>query len=82
MIQPNPWLGFLPIAILSVPLAFVCYCLAKAKLRNAPLFFVLGLIPIVNGFITVYLVGAPDLGLHSKLDRLLPELERSRSTAP
>jgi len=79
---PNPWLGFLPILLFSVPLAFVCRDLAKAKGRNAALFFVLGLLPVVNGYATVYLVGAPDLGLHTKLDRLLSELERIRSTAP
>jgi hypothetical protein len=62
--------------------AVVCYFLAKAKGRNGALFFVLGLIPFVNGFITVYIVGAPDLLLHAKMDRLLSELERSRSTQP
>jgi hypothetical protein len=52
--------------------------LAKAKGRNATLYFVLGIIPIVNVVAFAYLVGTPDLILHAKVDRLLSELQRSR----
>ena len=72
----NPLLGFVPLLLISIPLAFVLYFLAKKKGQNAPLYFVLGLLPLVNGFATVYLVGAPDLALHAKMDRLLSEVNR------
>jgi hypothetical protein len=77
--QPNPLLGFVPILLLSIPLAFVLYFLAKRKGQNGPLYFVLGLLPFVNGFATVYIVGAPDLTLHAKMDRLLSHLELDAS---
>lgn len=76
--QPNPLLGFVPLFLLSVPLAFVLYFLAKRKGADAPFFFVLGLLPLINWLATVYLVGAPDLVLHAKMDRLLSELEGHR----
>lgn len=80
--QPNPFLGFLPLILISIPIAFVLRSLAKAKGRNATLYFVLGIIPLANGFALAYLVGAPDLVLHAKVDRLLSELERSRAATP
>jgi hypothetical protein len=65
--QPTPLLGFLPILLLSIPLALVLYFLAERKGQNAPLYLLIGLIPLVNWLATVYLVGAPDLVLHAKI---------------
>jgi threonine/homoserine/homoserine lactone efflux protein len=60
-------------------LAIVSYFVAKEKGRNAPLFVVLGLIPIVNMFSAFFLLAAADLTLHAKLDRLLAEIERQKA---
>jgi hypothetical protein len=69
--QPHAFIAWIPLLVLSMFLAVVCYRIAKEKGRNAVLFLVLGLIPIVNGLVALYVVGAPDLVLHAKIDSLL-----------
>ena len=78
--QLNLLLNVVTITLLSIALALVLYFLAKRKGRNARLYFVLGLVPGINGFATVYLVGAPDLTLHARVDRLLSEQQHIQAS--
>jgi hypothetical protein len=48
----------LPLILLTIPLIFICHQLAKEKGKNVSLWTVLGIIPIVNYFVVLYLVGA------------------------
>ena len=74
--QPNP-LGFVPIPLLSIPWAL---CSTSLPRHNAPLYFVLGVLPLVNWFATVFIVGAPDLVLRAKIDRLISDLRQVSQT--
>ena len=60
---------------MCVPTAIVAYALAKAKGRNKILWAVLGLVPLANIFCTWYLVGATNLILEEKIDRILKHME-------
>ncbi len=64
-------LSLVPLIVMTIPLAIICYLVAKEKGRNPLLYGALGIIPFVNGVILFYLVATPDRVLHEKVDRLL-----------
>jgi len=63
--------AFIPLLIMTIPLIFICHRLAKEKSRNVSLWTILGIIPLVNYFAVLYLVGACNTVLEEKLDRIL-----------
>jgi hypothetical protein len=73
--QPDPLLSFLPLLIMTIPLIFICRQLAKEKNKNVGLWTVLGIIPAINYFSVLYLIGASNIQLENKIDRLLEKLE-------
>ena len=77
MQQGNPLLGFLPIIILMLPLVFLCYKLAKEKGKDTSLYTILGIIPILNYFILLYLIGASDENLNNKIDQMITLLKNN-----
>ena len=68
----------LPLFVLGGLLAYACFRLAEEKQRNAPLWALLGFIPFVNLFAIVYIVGATNLEVERKLDRVLEILEKEK----
>lgn len=72
------WFQFLPLGVLSIAVAVIACLLARDKGRNVVLWTVLGVIPVVNFVCIWFFVGASNLRLERKLDRLLEERLRSR----
>ena len=73
---PSALAALLPLIIMTIPIIFICYRLAKDKNKDTVLYTVLGCIPLVNYFILIYLVGSPNLILQKKVDRILYLLEQ------
>lgn len=71
-----PLVTLLPALLMTIPLVFICYRLAKEKGKNVTLWTILGIIPVVNYFVLAYLVGAANRLLAKKVDRLLAILEK------
>ncbi len=70
------FLSLLPISILSVACAIVANLLAREKGRSVGVWTVLGLIPIINFVCLYYFMGAANLCLEKKLDRILADLRK------
>jgi len=74
MQEPNNFdifMSFVPLIILTIPLFFICRSLAQEKGRNVNLWSILGIIPAVNYFAVIYLVGAKNNILENKLDKII-----------
>ena len=67
--------GLIPLSIMIIPFVLICHRLAKEKGKNVTLWTVLGIIPLVNFYAMVYLVGSVNTILEEKLDRVLLLLE-------
>ena len=67
--------GLIPLSIMIIPFVLICHMLAKEKGKNVTLWTVLGIIPLVNFYAMVYLVGSVNTILEEKLDRVLLLLE-------
>jgi len=72
----NTFMSFVPLLLLSAVLGVSAHLLAKDKGRNVVLWTVLGVIPIVNMVCAWYFVGASNLRLERKIDKLLEALEK------
>lgn len=73
------FLTFLPMAVLTLSLGPVAFLLAREKGRNVVLWTILGFIPILNYFFLAFFMGAANLRLESKIDRLLEQQGKSWS---
>ncbi|HKK15017.1 MAG TPA: hypothetical protein VKA14_10175 [Gammaproteobacteria bacterium] len=62
--------GLLPLIIATVPLTFICYFVARDKGRRAGPWMVLSLIPVVNYFVLLYLVGSVHRDAEGRLRRV------------
>jgi hypothetical protein len=69
--EPNVFMSFAPLFVLSVSIGIVARLLAHEKGRNVTKWTLLGLIPIVNFFSVWFFVGAANLRLERKVDELL-----------
>lgn len=58
---------------LSIPLAVTSHKLAKEKGRNVTLWTILGCLPLINYFCIFFFVGATNLRLEEKLNKLLDQ---------
>ncbi|WP_152521673.1 hypothetical protein [Marinimicrobium sp. LS-A18] len=57
--------------VLSVALAVVANLLAREKGRNVTLWTILAVVPVVNFWCIAFFVGAANLRLERKIDKLL-----------
>ena len=57
---------------------FICRSLAKEKGKNITLWTILGLVPDVNFYSLLYLLGAPSKVLEEKMDRILNLLQNQQ----
>ena len=73
---PNPMLSFLPLLLLTIPIAIISYHLAKEKGKNIVLWTLLSIMPFFNGMFLAYLIGAKNLIMEKKVDRLLEILDK------
>lgn len=64
------------IFIVSIPFGIIGYLLAKEKGRNKFLWTILGIIPIIGWFAMSYFIGASNLNLEKKIDRIIELLQR------
>ena len=78
MQQPSPLLSLVPLLIITVPIIFMCYHLSKEKGKNVTLWTILGIIPFVNYFALIYLVGAANVRLERKIDEILSLLKNQQ----
>jgi hypothetical protein len=69
--QMSPFLQFIPLIVVSLPIGFLANRLAKEKGRNVTLWTVLGFLPVLNFMMIWYFAGAKDKALEAKIDRLL-----------
>lgn len=69
---------FVPFLLFSIPAAAVAFALSRQKGRNVVLWTLLGIIPMVNIFTTWFLVGATNLILDEKIDRILKRIENEQ----
>jgi hypothetical protein len=69
---------FLPLALISILLMFICRSIAKEKGKDITLWTILGLIPAVNFYSLLYLLGAPSKILEGKMDRILNLLQNQQ----
>ena len=77
--QADPLLSLLPLLVLSIVLGIVAHMLAKEKGRNVVKWTILGFIPVVNIYCLFFFVGAANLRLEDKIDRLLRNSEKQAS---
>jgi len=66
---------FLPLIIISILIMFICRSLAKEKGKNVTLWTILGLIPGINVYSLLYLVGASSTILEGKIDKILAQMK-------
>lgn len=72
-----------PIFATSIGFALVAFCLAKNKGRRTLPWTLVALVPLINMFCLTFLVGASNLRLERKLDKLLQLLtERGNGVMP
>lgn len=69
--QPSGLLTFLPLLFLTLVPALTVFFLAKDKGRNVLLCTLLGIIPFLNLGVLLYLIGATNLKMASKLDEIV-----------
>jgi hypothetical protein len=74
MHEPPMFIQFVPLLLLGIGFAFMNFNLAKSKGYSVALFTILAFIPLVNFFLTTYLVGAPDRILRAQIESLLRSL--------
>lgn len=74
----HPILGLVFFALFSIPFGVTAYLLAQEKGRNAALWTILGVIPVLNIFCLYYFMGAVNMKLERKVDELI-ELVRSKT---
>lgn len=65
--------GLLPFFLVNFFFAIAVYMLAKDKGRNVAKWTLLALIPLVGMFAMPYFIGAANLRLEEKIDRLLEQ---------
>lgn len=61
------FVALIPLLVVGVILAFVVHTLAKQKGLEPWKWTILALIPFVNGFVALYVVGAPNFNLEKKV---------------
>lgn len=69
--QGNIIYQMLLLVVFAIPIVIVAYKLAQEKGRNATNWIILGAIPIINFFSLWYFIGASNLRLEKKIDKLL-----------
>jgi len=69
--QETTLMSFVPLIITGFIFSIVANMLAKEKGRNVTLWTVLACIPVVNAFCFPFFIGAANLKLEEKIDRLL-----------
>lgn len=67
----NPVYGLIFFFVMMILLAVIAHVLAKQKGRNVVLWTILGLIPGINMICMYYFIGATNLKLEQKIDKLL-----------
>ena len=75
--QQSPLFLFGWLLMWAVPIAIICYRIAKQKGRREILAAVLGLIPVVNLFALLYVALASNRRIEDKLDDILAFLKSS-----
>jgi hypothetical protein len=66
---------FLPLIITSILFMFICHSLAKEKGKDVTLWTILGLIPGINIYCLLYLLGASSTILEGKIDKILAQIK-------
>jgi hypothetical protein len=74
----RPFMSLIWLIIVTVPIVFICHYLAKEKGKNVTLWTVLGVIPGVNYFAMLYLIGAANTVLAGKIDKLLSLMQKEQ----
>lgn len=75
-LQPDPVANLLLPIFVSFIFGIIAHMLAKEKGRNVTLWTILGFLPVVNFFCMWFFVGAANLRLEEKIDRLLNSIEK------
>lgn len=75
MVKMEAITQFIPLAMLSIPIMFICRSLAKEKGKDVALWTILGLIPVINIYSLLYLFGASSKILEGKIDKILAQIK-------
>jgi len=73
--MPGLELSFLPLVIIALPTVVLCYILATEKGKNVALWTILSLIPGINAFVLIYLIGTSNTALEGKIDKILAQVK-------
>jgi len=65
--------------VLSIPIAFINYLLAKRKGERPGFFAVVGLVPYIGWASLLYLVGITDKDVYDRLGRIEQQLATARN---
>ena len=68
--------AFIPIIFWSIITGLLSYFLAEDKSRNKYIWLLIGLTPLLGILFFLWLVGASDLGVKERLDKLISSLEK------
>ena len=71
----SPLITLIMFAMISVLVAIIANKLAREKGRNVTLWTILGCIPMINFICLQYFIGAANLKLEEKIDKLLSQSE-------
>lgn len=74
--QPDPIVSIVVPIIMMLIFSLIAHMLAKEKGRNVVLWTILGFVPVVNIFCMWFFVGAANLRLEEKIDRLLQATQK------
>lgn len=76
-----PMMGFFPLFMFSLPAFIVMVLLALNKGRSVVLWGLLGIIPFFSYICMFYIIGASNLRVEKKIDRILEILEKNEPHA-
>ncbi len=72
-------LGFLPLVLLSIPMAYGNYLIAKRINRSGAIWALLTLLPFVNYFFLFYVFYVVILAMFDRLNSIVGKLDRHAS---
>ena len=72
---PSLLVSFLPLIIFTIPFIFLNSAIASRKGKNAFLYTILSIIPLVGLYLSIYLSSLTDKSLRYKIEKILNLLE-------
>ena len=75
MNEPNLFISFIPLILITIPFIFLNAAIASRKGKNTFLYAILSIIPFVGLYLAIYLLSLTDKSLQDKIEKILNLLE-------